>query len=101
MLHLLRKEGKNRAHSLEPVVHWSHWQLELQLRRDGDDSILHVRNKTSEEDEERESHRIQELDRLFSVRPDRLLRLGKEKDKLHLTIVLPKSLELTLMCLTS
>ena len=70
MIHLLRKEGKNRAHHLEPVIHWSHWQLELQLRREGDDFVLYVRNKTSQEDEERiaeESHRIKELDRLFSV----------------------------------
>ena len=44
--------------------------MELQLRREGDDFVLYVRNKTSQEDEKRiaeESHRIKELDRLFSV----------------------------------
>ena len=96
MIHLLRKEGKNRAHHLEPVIHWSHWQLELQLRREGDDFVLYVRNKTSQEDEKRiaeESHRIKELDRLFSVGPDRLLRLGTRKNNLHLTVILAKSIK--------
>ena len=92
MIHLLRKEedGKNRIPTKEPVPNINHWQLELRLKAEGDVLNLYVINKTSERDEGR---MIEETDLLFSVDvgPNRVIRLGKDKRNLHLTILHPKT----------
>ena len=90
MIHLLRKEedGKNRVPSKEPVPSIDHWQLELELRRSADDWNLFVRNKLGEKDQ---SRGIQRRDFLFSVGTDKIIRFGKERKNLHLTVLHPKT----------
>ena len=90
MIHLVRKEadGKNRVADKETVPNIHHWQLEMELKSEGRSLNLYVRNKTSEKDETRE---IPEVDFLFSIDPNRILKLGKEKKNLHLTILHPKT----------
>ena len=92
MIHLLRKEehGKNRIPSKEPIPNIQHWQLELMLKIEGNVLNLYVINKTSERDEER---MIEQTDLLFPVIPgkDKVIKLGKDKGNLHLTILHPKT----------
>ena len=90
MIHLLRKEedGKNRIPTKEPVPNINHWQLELMLKTEGNVLNLYVVNKPSERDEGRN---IEPTDLLFSVGPDKVIKLGKDKRNLHLTILHPKT----------
>ena len=92
MIHLLRKEenGKNRVPGKEPGPNIHHWQLELELRRSADDWNLFVRNKLGEKDKTRMSG-IQGIDFLFSVGTDKMIRFGKERKNLHLTVLHPKT----------
>ena len=94
MIHLLRKEedGKNRLRDKETVPDIHHWQLQLEVKIEKQFLNLYVRNKTGEKDRERMKE-IKDLDYLFSIGPDRRLELGKEKKKLHLQILHPKSEE--------
>ena len=92
MIHLVRmgwdENGKNRIPSKEAVPNIRHWQQEFLLRREGKLSNLYVRNRTGPKDAGR---KIAELDFLFSVGPDRVLRLGNKKNHLHLTVLHPKT----------
>ena len=90
MIHLVRKEadGKNRVADRETVPNIHNWQLEVELKNEGHSLNLYVRNKISEKDETRE---IPEVDFLFSIDPNRILKLGKQKKNLHLTILHPKT----------
>lgn len=90
MIHLLRKQedGKDRIPTKEPVPNIDHWQLELMLKTEDESFNLYVVNKTSKKDENRN---IEPTDLLFSVGPDKVIKLGKEKRNLHLTILHPKT----------
>ena len=87
MIHLTRKEGKNRCRAKEPVPNINHWQLELRLKTEGNVLNLYVMNKTSE----RDKGMIEETDLLFSVGPDKKISMGKKKKDLHLRILHPKT----------
>ena len=90
MIHLLRKQedGKDRIPAKEPVPNIDHWKLELILKTEDDFLNLYVINKTSKKDENRN---IEPTDLLFPVGPDKVIKMGKDKRKLHLTILFPKT----------
>jgi len=87
LLHVVRKgNGNRRYNGKEPVPNINHWQQEFQVRG----KKVFICNKTSENDELR-SEAIPDIDEMFDLTEDMVLKIGKETGELNLIILIPKT----------
>ena len=79
-LYICRRKGREREYHKEPVPNWRMFQQEFNIR----DRKVFIRNKTSEQDEERN---IPDEDFLFELGEDNTIHLGDESTNLNMLIL--------------
>ena len=79
-LYICRRKGREREYHKEPVPNWRMFQQEFNIL----DRKVFIRNKTSEQDEERN---IPDEDFLFELGEDNTIHLGDESTNLNMLIL--------------